>query len=316
MTQIIAIIDGTLSRLEIGKETHAGRLFKLALRLPPSQRQIFYDQGVQGTGVSKWVQVSSGTGLNLSIIKTYQKLSEHYQEGDELYLFGYSRGAYAMRLIAGMIRHYGLLQSKHASLAMSEKVLNLYSQRTPNTKDKSFRSQYCRGHIPIEFLGVWETVKALGLQLPLLNRYIPFQVTFKDLKVPRNVKYARHALAINETRKMFKAELWNSAAPSTDMQQMLFAGDHAVVGGNVHYQQEARLLGNFAMIWMLEEAARAGLTLPTNWQKEFPSDPCAPDHDRTIWYDYLLLRAPRKFNPPEYFAKHPSLQARAACPKN
>ncbi len=317
MTKIIAIIDGTMSRLDYGLATHAGNAFKLCLKLPPTTRKIFYDPGVQGEGLRKWLQVASGAGLNLSIAKIYEKISRHYQPGDEIFLFGYSRGAYAVRLIAGMIYRMGLLQKEHANLQNAGHVLRAYNELhysqpyvDPNLLPKAAFLQ----DVEISFLGVWDTVKALGIPLPFMHRLTPMKVEYKDLEVPANVRIARHALAKDEHRWMFEPELWASAAPQSDMRQELFAGDHAVIGGQIERNQEVRLLANFSFHWMLDEAEKAGLALPSNWREAYPTDPCAPASDR-VWYDYLWLRKSREFTPPEYFHEHNSVKARRRCSK-
>ncbi len=313
MKQIIGIIDGTLSRLEPGQETHAGKLFKLALKLPPATRRVWYDRGVQGQGATKWLHVAAGTGLNASIAKLYFKLATHYREGDQIYLFGYSRGAYAVRVLTGMIARLGLLRPEFASLERADHILTRYSQLPHQSQARSEFGKAFHPYTPIAFLGVWETVAALGLNFPFVSQMTPMKITFKDSRVAENVRIARHALAIDENRKTFAPELWTSCASNTDMEQMLFRGDHSVVGGQVEYDQAPRQLGNFSLIWMMEEAQKAGFSLRGNWRDEFPTDPCAPLHDDPLWYDKFWTRAPRVFEPEGEFKIHSSVAFRENC---
>lgn len=111
----VIIIDGTLSRLQPGYESHAGMLYKLLEEVGQSARQVVsYDPGIQGAGLRKWLTVAAGLTINQSIEAGYAALASRYQPGDRIMLFGYSRGAYAARSLAGFIGRVGLLKARHA----------------------------------------------------------------------------------------------------------------------------------------------------------------------------------------------------------
>lgn len=312
MKHHIAIIDGTLSRLEAGQETHAGKLFKLAHGIDGKKRSLHYDPGVQGQGLYKWAYVASGAGLNLSIQRIYRRLSEVYREGDALYLLGYSRGAYAIRLVADMISTLGLLKREYATRALAESALKLHNLSFPPIVRRDFCAKYCVEVPKIAFLGVWDTVRALGLPIPFIHHLAPLSSHFNDHAVPSKVRIARHALAKDEDRLIFAPELWRSASPETDLVQMLFAGDHGVVGGHIVKDQALRKLANFSFIWMGEELERAGLILPGDWRERFPCDPHAEGNDDFFYDRFIWRREERRFRPPEYYEYHPSIMLREA----
>ena len=111
----VFIIDGTLSRLDEGRESNAGLLYKLLTERRRADQTVGYDPGIQGEGLRKWVDVASGATINLSIEHGYAALASRYAPGDRIMLFGYSRGAYAARSLAGFIGAVGLLRKRHAT---------------------------------------------------------------------------------------------------------------------------------------------------------------------------------------------------------
>ncbi len=304
----IVIIDGTLSRLDRGFETHCGKLFKLTKEVNGARRNVIYDPGVQGDGLSKWINVATGNGLNRSIIKTYRRLSEHYHEGDKNYLFGYSRGAYAVRLLAGMINRLGLLKPEFATRAIAEQAFLLFAKDLPSPILDGFISKYNTAPVSIEFLGVWDTVKALGLPIPFLHRYTPMGVNFRNSSLPSNVKLGCQALAYHENRKVYRPILWTSRAPNSDLKQLIFAGTHSIVGGQSYKISEARYLSAFPLHWMFNEAIKAGLELPTDWKSRHPAKLEINIRTKDMRNRGLWRRERRRFYPVELFKDHQSLK--------
>ena len=113
---LVFICDGTLSSIKRGSETNAGLAYRLLAETGQSEVQRYeYDRGVQGSGWRKWLNAASGLGINHSIRRGYAFLAHHYRPGDRIFLLGYSRGAYAVRSLAGMIGRIGLLHRKYAT---------------------------------------------------------------------------------------------------------------------------------------------------------------------------------------------------------
>lgn len=227
-----------------------------------------YDEGV-GTGYTWKDRVlggATGSGIDKNIKDIYEFIMLNYEVGDELYLFGFSRGAYTARSIGGFIRNCGIL--KRENIHLVDKAYLLYRDRNDYTYPdsdlmKSFRANYCVEDItPIHFMGVWDTVGALGVPLPWyrianMNRY-----KFHDVKLSSFVKHAYHALAIDEKRSLFSPTLWERSKTVLEtedhpqkLEQRWFAGVHSNVGGGY----ADCYLSNICLKWLMDKAAEAGL---------------------------------------------------------
>lgn len=228
-----------------------------------------YDTGV-GTGYSfkdKFAGGIIGFGIDQKIKDIYTFLMLNYEQGDEIYLFGFSRGAYTARSLAGFIRCCGILKHEHINLV--DKAYELYRDRNDYTSPTSdlmvsFRKNYCVEDVTkIKFIGVWDTVASLGLPLPLFSKYNSERYKFHDATLSSTVEYAFHALAVDEHRKMFKPTLWeksnNNAVKEEGfeqkMEQRWFPGVHCNIGGG--YRQDG--LSNGALQWLVKNAVLAGL---------------------------------------------------------
>ena len=176
-----------------------------------------YESGV-GTGYSKWDQITGGiTGLGIDrhIKDIYSFICLNYQPGDELYMFGFSRGAYTARSLAGFIRNCGLL--KPAYLDKVDKAYSIYRDRNEYTSPDSdmmtaWRANFCVEDVtPIHFIGVWDTVGSLGIPLPSYKKLNEAKYKFHDYTLSSHVRYAYHALAIDERRALFVPTLWQKS---------------------------------------------------------------------------------------------------------
>jgi len=274
----VIIIDGTQSRLDAGEETNAGILYKLLMQAgDPKTIRIHYDRGIQGHGLWNWVTIAAGLGINQSICNAYNAIATRYKKGDRIFLFGFSRGAYAVRSVAGMISEVGLVKRNQATERVLRQAFRLYvGKAMPNSLER-FRAENCHEHSPIEMVGVWDTVKALGLPYPVLSCLAPMATNFHKETVSAPVKRAFQALAMNETRQAYAPVLWETDPNYTgEVEQVWFRGVHSDIGGHVYRFPPARALANVSLDWMLEKAEECGLPLPTDWQDAYPKDADAP----------------------------------------
>ncbi|MBR9865156.1 MAG: DUF2235 domain-containing protein [Rhodobacteraceae bacterium] len=293
----IIIIDGTQSRLHDGEETNAGLLYKLLQEThDPQNTTLWYHPGIQGHGFRNWVTIASGWGINQLIFDGYAQLAAHYQPGDRIYLFGYSRGAYAVRSIAGMIGRVGLVRQTNVNKANLRFAFRLYESQSTAHARAAFKSIHCHGDTPIEMIGVWDTVKALGIQYPLLTYLAPMATEFHSTTIGGSVKAGYHALALDEDRRAYAPVMWDTEEGwSGHLEQVWFRGAHGDVGGHVYRYPYARPLANIPLVWMCEKSEDHGLTLPEGWRARFPTDRNAPAMGARAGIGrFFLLRAPRE----------------------
>ncbi len=274
----IIIVDGTKSLLHDGSETNAGLLYKLVCEAADlDNSSIWYHPGIQGHGFWNWVTIASGWGINDMIIDAYSQLATRYQRGDQIYLFGFSRGAYAVRSVAGMINQLGLLRQSFASGRKINEAFRLYESNAAGPAARAFGDVHCHKGVEIEMIGVWDTVKALGLPYPLLTYLAPMATEFHNDRICAPVKNGFHALAMDENRQAYRPVMWETDRSWLGhLEQAWFRGSHSDIGGHVWKHPAARPLANIPLVWMLERAAMCGLALPEGWKTRFPCDSGAP----------------------------------------
>lgn len=275
MKRLAIFCDGTWNRADQEREDEAcpTNVVKLALRVLPSASGVtqvtYYDSGV-GTGNfwDRFVGGAFGLGLEQNLLEAYRFVMHNYEPGDALYLFGFSRGAYTARSLAGMIRKCGIL--KRSSASFYKRAMELYrnGEHPDNFEPASFRKNHCvheGERIPIEFIGVWDTVGSLGIPLRGLRWITAARHRFHDVELSRSVKHARHALAIDEHRAPFEATRWAyKAASESDVRQVWFAGVHSDIGGGLargSNPADGWGLSDITLEWMSQEAEAQGLAL-------------------------------------------------------
>ena len=310
---LIFLSDGTLSSIAEGEETNLGIVYRLLSEGGQSDTQRYeYDRGIQGTGWRKWINAASGQGINMTICRGYAFLASHYRPGDRIYLFGYSRGAYAVRSLAGMIGRIGLLKAQYATERHVGLAFRFYEVGSNSMARKYFSTHRCHVGVEIEMLGIWDTVKSLGLPYPLINRLAPMVTEFHDDELGVHIRHGYHALAADEDRTSFKPLLWRRS-PDWEgrLEQAWFPGAHGDVGGEVRGFPEARALSNISLNWMLRRAERHGLALPEGWEGRFAEDPAAPMMGcRSGIARFFLLRRPREIGSADGETIHLSIRDR------
>lgn len=253
--------EGKLSPTNVVKVKRA-----VAERGPGDTTQlVYYDRGV-GT---RWLEHlrggAFGYGLSENIRQAYRYLVNHYEPGDDIFLFGFSRGAYTARSTSGFIRKCGLLKREHAGRI--EEAYAFYRRRDeashPTGEEATtFRRLYSR-EIRIKFIGVWDTVGALGIPFGFLSSIFNRKLAFHDVKLSSYVDNAFQALAIDERRRFFAPAIWEQQAHAVGqvIEQAWFAGVHSNIGGG--YADAG--LSDISLLWILTKAAGCGLALKDDY---------------------------------------------------
>jgi uncharacterized protein (DUF2235 family) len=314
----VVLLDGTMSSLRRGFETNIGLTYRLLQELPDSAMvTLYYEPGIQWRGWKRSVEVIAGIGLNRQIKRAYLFLARNYRPGDRVMLMGFSRGAYAARSLAGLIDKMGLLRSAQITPETLDRVYDLYRHAPQSAAASALKASLCHPQVPIHFLGVYDTVHALGLRWPGLWRIVPMPHDFHSHALGPATQIARHALALDETRDAYAPVLWETTSEQAEtgaVQQVWFRGSHGDVGGQIDGDIRSRPLSNISLVWILAEAEAAGLSLPVHWRNRFLTDAAAPaiGMNRGMGKLFFLRHArPVGRDPSERL--HPSARAAAAA---
>jgi uncharacterized protein (DUF2235 family) len=294
MKRILVCCDGTWNRPD---QVHGGQVCcsnvtKIARCVPSvasgTEQVMFYDKGV-GTGrFDRLLGGAFGWGFKKKILDVYRFLMSTYEPGDELYFFGFSRGAYTVRSTFGLIRNSGLLRPEFAHKLND--AYNLYRRRDDASHPNAVESELFRRSYSTEprgkFIGVWDTVGALGLPVGGLLQFINKRWSFHDMTLSSWVDNAFQALAIDEHRKPFQPSVWNlsSKANGQVLEQVWFSGVHSNVGGS--YPNTG--LSDIPLLWMMDKAEACGLVIDRTFVAAI--DKPQPDpfgtlyNSQTIWY--------------------------------
>lgn len=268
MKRIVVCFDGTWNKpadealaVDQRVETNVRRFYQsITDRGSDGAKQVkWYDEGVGTQWYDRFIGGTIGAGLELNIVQGYEFLAKEYQDGDEVYVIGFSRGAYTARSLVGMIRNCGLIQPKHLPLrvAMAYGIYRTRDDKADSLTAKMFRAAFSR-EIKINFIGVWDSVGALGIPVDVLKDVNMKFYEFHDTKLCDIVENAYHALATDEHRQEYDVCLWKPATAATQkLEQRWFLGAHCDVGGG--YRD--RRLSDMALRWMQDKASALGLGL-------------------------------------------------------
>lgn len=291
----VILLDGTMASLMPGQQTSIGLIWQLLRQSPQARTAVYYDPGSQWEAWRQIADVAMGLGINAQIKGAYGWLANRYRPGDRIFLFGYSRGAFAVRSLTGIIDQVGLLRPEAATERNVRLAWRYYQSPGQSRAEAEFRRRFCHASTEIEMAGVFDTVKALGVRLPFLWMWTEPQHQFHNHALGPSIRHGFHALALNESRAAFQPILWETTGDWRGrVEQVWFRGTHGDIGGMLGGYEAARPLANIPLTWMLSRAEGCGLRLPDGWQARFPTNPDAPSVGMTRgWGKAFLLHARR-----------------------
>jgi uncharacterized protein (DUF2235 family) len=277
--RIALFLDGTWNNVDAN--TNVWRLRSMVAETDAAglQQRAYYHAGVGSSAGERVRGGALGYGLGREVMRAYRWLIENYEDGDDIFIFGFSRGAFTARSLAGMIASCGLLRPG-APLSVEQlfdryrlhkqarpiwKILFETGEGRPISGEEQRLIDYSR-RVPIKMLGVWDTVGALGIpfgNIPGLSRR-SFQ--FYNTNLSKLYENAYHAMAIDEHRPDFKATLWTRFTPAAPdpnprhdgdqkVEQRWFVGAHANVGGGSMNDE----LPQVPLAWLKDKAEQLGL---------------------------------------------------------
>ncbi len=291
---IILCSDGTGQKGGYGADSNVYKLYRAVnLHTAECEQISFYDNGVGTTEdnsdskANKFIRaISGGFGFGFldNVCSLYSFLAEHYEIGDRIYFFGFSRGAATVRACTGFITTCGLLDKNKVNNdqewthCLQQAVLAYQKHKTQPQLAQDFKARYAihdkqfavDGELKIHFVGVWDTVSALGFSKDWSLLLDPLFVMLDNVSdhffphcfyrygLSKNIDHAYHALSIDDARKTFHPKVWNEVKPEykdVNVEQVWFAGVHSNVGGG--YPRTG--LSNVAFDWMMTRAEKHGL---------------------------------------------------------
>jgi uncharacterized protein (DUF2235 family) len=273
---IVILCDGTGN--EFGDRNSNVVKLRQALKNDPPRQVIYYHPGVGTKGATNalttagkvWTKIRGlafGYGLSENIADAYRFLMQTFEAGDQVYLFGFSRGAYTARALCGMLRMFGLLAPGNEGLIPyalrlfkrndNSLLARLTARPSKFAIAEAFRKAFCSDCAP-HFLGLWDTVSSVGWILDPIGLKPGSLPYTKDLK---QVGKVRHAVSIDERRAFFRQNLVEQGA-DRDVKEVWFAGVHSDIGGS--YPEAESGLSKISLCWMVREAEAAGLLVESS----------------------------------------------------
>jgi len=256
----------------------------------------FYHPGVgaTATGIVRILDGAFGFGLARDVRIAYKWLADHYNVGDRIFVVGFSRGAFTARSVVGMVERCGL--PPKPSWGVVDEAFRLFRRADDDLGRvdaiTAFRKRNrCPDGPPIEFVGVWDTVGALGIpSMPYGLGLLRARMRFHDTELSPWVKHARHALAIDEMRGSFFPTLWTSTPnDGHTLEQVWFAGVHADVGGG--YREIG--LSDVTLMWMIGQAGSCGAAFDAQMVGQIRPEALDVVHDSLTGVFDMLDSRPR-----------------------
>ena len=315
---IVVFSDGTGQDGGTRHNTNVYKLFNLILER--SERQIsFYDPGL-GTGWRKATGNVMGRGFSKNVRQCYEFIFQNFEEHDKIFLFGFSRGAATVRSLAGFIHLFGVLPRSRGKLIQA--AWDIYKTTNKEKREAEAKDFVDVNHTMwanVDFLGVWDTVAALGLPNTRIDKALNWIVPhgFHDFTLSKCVRHACHALAIDDARKTFHPVLFDPhlTKEGQTLRQVWFMGMHTDVGGG-YVEKE---LSDIVFEWMVQHAVRHGLHVFK--PKEHKEPMCTPNPDgmmhnsRNKFWKRKIFKAKQREWDEEQYGKaiiHESVKLRTA----
>lgn len=283
--QLVICCDGTNNNLTGNtSDTNVVKLVQLLAQSSSTDasQMVFYDPGVGNPGelpgatwadgISRWAQrvagLAFGRGVYENMADCYLFLMRHYQPGDQIYIFGFSRGAFTARSVAGLVNQFGVLRPHMESMLptlihtyFSDRELKPVQIAAIAKQTSELFANAASRVVEIQFVGVWDTVASVGMG--------PFSAKITALPTIKNKRFlnVRQALALDEQRAQFKPRLYvddngayetSTKKPAT-IKQLWFRGAHCDVGGGFVWGQTG--ISDRALCWLVSEAVQCGLAL-------------------------------------------------------
>jgi uncharacterized protein (DUF2235 family) len=270
--RIVFCADGTWDNT--GKNTNVYKMFKALLTT--ADQVPYYDDGVGSDGlpIEKLLGGAFGAGLSQKIRDGYTKIAQVYEQGDELFLFGFSRGAFTARSLAGMIAVCGLPTANFTDTVV-DTAFEAYRNKDQRAELLAEINKTCNlFDAKLSMVGVWDTVGSLGIPA-IFGGVSPLIYGFLDTNLHPDVLHAYHALAMDERRCEFPATLWTSPSAGQTLEQVWFTGVHCDVGGSYPDDPDGTALSDLTLAWMMSKASALGLEFAPAVQSMYalPMDP-------------------------------------------
>lgn len=294
--RIVFCADGTWQAPV--NNTNVYRLYK-ALTMSADQ-VTYYDDGVgaDAKGLDRVLQGAFGQGLLQKIQDGYTKIAHVYEPGDQIFLFGFSRGAYTVRCLAGMIADCGLPTGAFSDDCVTQ-AFTAYRNPASRASILAGLGGCGLGPATIQMIGVWDTVGSLGIPA-IFGGVDEKTYGFLDTGLHPDIKNAYHALAVDEKRAQFPATLWTTApAPGQTLEQVWFSGCHGDVGGGTAQAggvDDGTRLCDITLGWMAAKAQALGLTLDPAMAAQFGTMPAKYALD-AIKESWLPVDGPQHLRP-------------------
>lgn len=279
--------DGTGQEGGKGHDTNVFKLFKMLVNNDADQT-AFYDPGL-GSGWRKISGNAFGYGISQNILECYQFILENYNKNDRIFLFGFSRGAATVRSLSAFLDLFGILHRPEPKLV--KKAYKIRNQVKRLSKAVKFLKANQAEKADVHFIGVWDTVAALGFPFKSLDVFVnavpAFKHKFHNYKLCKNVENAYQALSIDDQRLVFHPLVWQPSVLSHQhMRQVWFCGVHTDIGGG--YREHG--LSDIPLEWMVQKAFDHGLKFQKGHQMQITPDIDGVMHDSRKGFPSNLYR--------------------------